>query len=75
MKALRKIPQIEAVHDLHLWSLDGDANIGSCHIVTKATSDLDLLKHKIRDCFEKYHIQHVTIELEQELDHCPHKNC
>ncbi len=75
MKALTQIPEIEEVHDLHLWSLDGAANIGSCHIIIKANSKTDTLKQKIRDCFATFHVQHVTIELESPLDTCPHQEC
>lgn len=74
-KALNKIKNVASVHDLHIWSLDGESNIGSCHIITKANSNTDTLKQKIRDCFERFHVQHVTIELENPLDTCPHQQC
>lgn len=74
-KALNKIKNVASVHDLHIWSLDGESNIGSCHIITKASSNTDTLKQKIRDCFAKFHVQHVTIELESPLDTCPHQQC
>lgn len=73
--ALKKIPKVQAVHDLHLWSLDGESNIGSCHIVTKKVSEAETLKQAVRDCFTKHNVQHATIELEDPQEVCPHQKC
>ena len=75
LKALKKIPQVQEIHDLHLWSLDGESNIGSCHIVINKNTDTELLKQKIRMCFAHNNVQHVTIELETPEEECPHQKC
>lgn len=72
---LRKIPKVQEIHDLHLWSLDGESNIGSCHIVTKKISNAGTLKQEVRDCFTNHNVQHATIEIEVLRESCPHENC
>ena len=75
IKSLEKVSGVNEVHDLHAWSLDGDKNVGSCHIVMEPKDNTELLKKQVRDCFEAQHIQHVTIEIEAVSENCPHQNC
>ena len=69
------ITDVKEVHDLHAWSLDGDKNVGSCHIVVKPKANTESVKKQVRDCFTAQHIQHVTIELEAVSENCPHQDC
>lgn len=75
IRSLKKIHGIVTVHDLHTWSLDGERNVGSCHIVIQPKTDTVLLKQKIRACYQQYHVQHVTIEIESQDEACLYKNC
>lgn len=75
VESIKSISGVIDIHDLHVWSLDGEKNVGSCHIVTKENTDSKLLKKQVRDCFQKQYIQHVTIEFERGTENCPHKNC
>lgn len=65
---LLKIDGVIAVHDIHVWSLEGETDILTGHIVV---DDLSLrfpnqIKKKIKEELTKEHIEHSTIELESE---------
>lgn len=60
------------VHDLHVWSQDGESNVTTMHVVTTPEADLSSLKHRIRDLAGG----HVTIEFESSGDSdCEYANC
>lgn len=64
---------IIAVHDLHIWSLDGQNNIITLHaVLPKDTprSTYPGLKTEIRKKCEALNLQHATIEIEEEGDEC-----
>jgi len=72
-KALTGIDGVKSVHDLHLWTMDGEYNISSVHIVVKMGLDnaaIIELKHEIKEKLKTYNIQHSTIEIEQEKEEC-----
>ncbi|WP_266204726.1 cation diffusion facilitator family transporter [Pontibacter kalidii] len=73
---LQEMPEINSVHDLHIWTLDGAYNVLTVHAV--ATSALPLhqaeeLKKKVRSAMAAMDIQHVTIELESPGEECSHE--
>lgn len=62
----RKIVGIEGVislHDMHIWSLDGESHVMTLHIVSSGTNNLEI-KKGILDIGEEYHIVHTTVEFE-----------
>jgi cobalt-zinc-cadmium efflux system protein len=64
---LNSFPEIEGVHDLHLWTLDGSYNIATTHAVLRHEVDivtLEQLKQRIKDQLKLINIQHSTIEFE-----------
>lgn len=67
--AIRAVPGVADVHDVHLWSLDGRYHIASLHVVVPGNEALDShepLKQAIREAAAGQSVQHVTIELERE---------
>ncbi|MDR1724490.1 MAG: cation diffusion facilitator family transporter [Tannerella sp.] len=70
-KSIADVPYVESIHDLHLWSLDGESHIMTLHVVTN-TALTEQLKHNIIDVAKPYHIDHVTIELEKPNVDCQH---
>lgn len=72
---INKLQYIEGVHDFHLWSLDGERNVMTLHVVTSPLlphkGELSL-KQQIRDLAATYKIEHVTLEFEtvNESDNC-----
>ena len=77
-EVLTNIPEIESVHDLHIWSVDGNYNVLTVHVVLRQTnykSDTATLKSKIRKKLEEKGIQHATIEFETKEESCSLENC
>lgn len=61
------------VHHIHVWSMDGQTNYATMHIITN--SDSHKIKETIREELCKYGISHSTLELETEGEHCHEKSC
>jgi len=77
-KKITAIDGIETIHDLHLWTLDGEFNILTAHVVLEIdakTSELLPLKTQIRSTLQNLGIQHVTMEFETFDEACDHLNC
>ncbi len=58
---------VEAVHDLHVWSITSGLNALSCHAVVSdkmSIADGERLLRKIEHDLEHQNIQHMTIQLE-----------
>lgn len=61
------------VHHIHLWSMDGQRNYATLHVVT--TGDAHEIKEAIREEMNEHGICHVTIETEAENEHCSEQCC
>jgi cobalt-zinc-cadmium efflux system protein len=68
---IKAVEGVVSIHDLHLWTLDGESHIMTLHVVAEKTDDEEL-KHKIIETAEPFHIDHVTIELEKPDIECFH---
>lgn len=68
-----KIEGIVDVHHIHIWSIDGQNNYATMHIVTKTGQMVS--KKQIRDELKYIKISHATIELEDECEICSEKTC
>ncbi len=65
------ISEVVSVHDCHTWSMDGEYNILSIHLVLDqnySLSDQDVIKRNIRELLKSENIHHVTIELDAHED-------
>ena len=71
-KHLLEIKDIEDIHHIHVWSIDGYKNYATMHIVTKSKNVKDL-KKKIREELEEHNVCHSILETEDEV--CDDKNC
>ena len=71
-KHLLEIKDIEDIHHIHVWSIDGYKNYATMHIVTKS-KNIKELKNKIRKELEEHNICHSILETEDEV--CDDKNC
>ena len=75
---LRRLNNVEDIHDVHAWSLDGKYHVLSLHVVISQITDqqsLVLLKNQIRDQLHKMGIEHSTIEFELPTEACVLENC
>lgn len=73
-KKILTIPKVKAVHDTHIWSLDGATNILTAHIIIDKKSSkkeaLDI-KCKTKALLDGQKIVHSTLEVEFEGETCP----
>ena len=68
--------EVHSVHDLHVWSLDGNYHVLSAHVVlneNRSLTDVEPLKQKIKHDMLHEGINHCTLEFELENAHC--KGC
>jgi cobalt-zinc-cadmium efflux system protein len=67
---LKSVKNIQHVHNLHVWSMDGDYNILSVNLVVDEQflmKDIDLIKDEIKVGLERLNIHHPTLEFETKL--------
>ena len=70
---LLEIEGVLDVHHIHLWSMDGQNNYATMHIVTNG--DHHQIKHMVREELARHGICHATLELESEGEHCHEEHC
>ncbi|WP_051072419.1 cation diffusion facilitator family transporter [Corynebacterium caspium] len=65
-KALAELPEVHAVHDLHIWTTDGATLLATAHLVVDANrvGDCTILD-RAQAKLEKWNITHSTIQLER----------
>ncbi len=70
---IKGFPEIKDAHDIHVWSMDGNYNIVTLHVVVSDALDIaqqEELKTRIKQSLGKLAIQHATVELETENYNC-----
>ena len=77
---VRALPGVLDLHDLHIWTLNGEQHIASLHIVydcADATSPeaLAALKESVRQVARRYQLDHLTIELDPRGCSCGMEQC
>lgn len=70
---LTEIEGVSGVHHLHIWTLDGQTNYATLHVVTPC--DPHQIKHKIREELQSHGIHHATLEIEAENEPCHEMAC
>ena len=65
---------VSSVHDLHLWTMDGQYNIMTVHVVVKPETDTPRLKKTLKNRLKEVGIHHPTIEMEKENEDCEFEN-
>ena len=66
------LDNVDNVHHIHVWSIDGFNNYATMHIVTKS-KDIPSIKKQIREELEEHNICHSILETEDEV--CDDKEC
>lgn len=70
---IRSHPNINDVHDIHIWSLDGDYHVLSAHLVVDESLSLNetaIIKSDIQKSLKELNIPHSTLEFEIEGEDC-----
>ena len=77
-KEILSLDDVDSVHDLHIWSADGEYNVMTVHVVLKralSMDELQRLKNKIREKMQAMKVQHSTIEFEMPGENCEMEEC
>ena len=72
------IAGVSGIHDIHIWTLDGEYNILTIHLVVKDVDnslEIKKIKEQVKNLLRDLKIQHITIEIEAEGEDCDLKNC
>ncbi|SFT04929.1 cobalt-zinc-cadmium efflux system protein [Porphyromonadaceae bacterium NLAE-zl-C104] len=72
-RSLLEIGEVQDVHDLHAWSVDGEYNVMTVHVVLRSALPMEAqhrLKLEIRDKLLSMGVQHCTIEFEVVDEEC-----
>ncbi len=72
-RRMKRLDKVEDVHHTHVWSLDGEENVLTTHIVLTEgakSSDIRRIKESIRQIAREFHCQHTTVEFEYLKEDC-----
>ena len=69
-----KIKEVDGIHHIHIWSMDGINNYATMHIVTE-TKNIKELKQSIKEELNEHGISHSTIEIERKDECCEEEEC
>jgi cobalt-zinc-cadmium efflux system protein len=60
------IDGVTGVHDVHIWSLEGETDILTAHIVADEAhlKKPDQTRRAVKEVLKRHHVEHSTIELE-----------
>ncbi len=70
---ISEIEGVLGVHHIHIWSMDGNQNYATMHIVTNG--EHSEIKKAVKDELKEHGIIHATLELENENEHCEDEHC
>ncbi|MEM3051688.1 MAG: cation diffusion facilitator family transporter [Candidatus Bathyarchaeia archaeon] len=68
-KDIESIKGVLELHDVHIWSLEGETDVFSAHVVLDDETlrkAPEQTRQAIKDALQRHHIEHSTIELESQ---------
>lgn len=71
-KEIEAIDNVISIHDLHIWTQDGNSHVMTLHIVSDNSHSS--IKEKVRVIANNYKIEHTTIEFENSDYSCEYLN-
>lgn len=72
-KKILAIPGVIDLHDLYFWTMDGQYNVMTLHVVVgtdKTLSEVDQIKNEVKHCLVHLDVQHTTVEIESQDNAC-----
>lgn len=66
---IKSIKGVLDLHDVHVWSLEGETDVFTAHVVLDAEAlqnASEQTRQAIKDALRRHHIEHSTIELESQ---------
>lgn len=73
-KMVLAVPQVEGVHHVHVWSMDGQRSYGTMHLIT-SSKDSERLKKTVKEKLKDLGLVHTTIEIEGIDENCEEIHC
>lgn len=67
IEKIKTFPEVESLHDLHVWSVTSGQNVLSCHITVDekmTVGESEGLLRELEHALEHENIKHVTIQVE-----------
>lgn len=68
---LKAIPGVVDVHDLHVWTLTSDMDVGTVHLMTRDSIDPHPVLDQARTILRDHGVAHATLQVEPES----HQGC
>ena len=75
---INELPEVDEVHDIHIWTLDGEFHVITLHVVLKQNFTAEHFintKNKVRQLLNDYGLDHSTIEMEHYTEKCELEEC
>ena len=72
-KKILAVPGVRGLHDLHFWTMDGEYNVMTLHVVVENNQSVEQreqIKKEIKHSLLHLEIQHTTVEIESEDENC-----
>ena len=72
-KDLGSLKDVTDIHDTHVWTMDGQYNILTVHLVineNKKLNELTELRKQVNAVLKNHHIDHVTVQFEVQGEVC-----
>ncbi len=78
--AIQAMPEVDSIHDVHLWSVDGELHVLTLHVVFYPEAcpnpeALLQLKERVRTLAKEAGVQHATIEMDAPDTPCGMEHC
>ncbi|UKN03605.1 cation diffusion facilitator family transporter [Paracrocinitomix mangrovi] len=70
---LQEVDNVHSLHNVHVWSLDGEKHVFTAHIKLKNIDSFEQyldVKISLKKILEPHHFKHVTLELELDEETC-----
>jgi cobalt-zinc-cadmium efflux system protein len=67
------IPGVKDIHDLHFWTMDGQYNVMTLHVVVEQVQSVEQrerIKKDVKHSLRHLEVQHSTVEIESEDVNC-----
>lgn len=74
-KHIAQVPGVESFHHFHVWAMSTTENAATIHIVLKELSQMEEVKHAVKEELRKHGIHHSTVECETPGSHCEDTCC
>ena len=73
IERIKKVNGVIDAHHIHIWTIDGEINCATLHLVVKEKRRKIMIK--VKEELEEYEISHTTIEMETPKESCNEISC